>query len=240
MPDTSISGLSSADPASTALVPLVVNTTTVKTTLDEAVGFWSTAQGDMVYAAAARNLARLAPPTTGAVMVYSSGSSAPSWSIPTSGAVMVGTSLGVPAWRAIGSSGQVLQSTGGTPTWVSGRWGVTANFPNAASSQIVTFRVPFDCLIDEWDMVLSSGPTSAVGSATVEVRVDARSSTPASSVAQISSGSLPTVSNATNNGSSAISSWTSTSLTEDTWVTLYLATVSSADGVAFSMGGRKS
>ena len=139
------------------------------------------------------------------------------------------------------SSGQYLKTSSGssaTIAWTTDRWGVTAQFNAAAASAVACFRVPFDCFIDEWDMALSTGPTSAVGSATVEVRVNGRSSTPSGSATQISSGTLPTISNATNNGSSAISSWTSTSLTEDTWVTLYLATVSSADTVYFSLGGK--
>ena len=88
-------------------------------------------------------------------------------------------------------------------------------------------------------MNLSSGLTTATGSATVEVRVNGGSSTPATSINQISSGQLPTISNAGFGGTSAISSWTSTSLTEDTFVTLVLATVSSANNVGFSLGGRK-
>ena len=90
---TTISGLSSADPSSNALVPVVQNSTTVKTTLEEAVGFWSTAAGDMVYANGARSLLRL----------------------------------------PIGTSGQILQSTGGIPAWVTGAFGSSAvNLPAAA------------------------------------------------------------------------------------------------------------
>ena len=59
-----------------------------------------------------------AAPTSGAVLTYSSASSAPTWSIPTSGAVLVASSVGTPIWRALGTSGQILQSTGGSPTWV--------------------------------------------------------------------------------------------------------------------------
>ena len=80
MPDQAISAHSSGDPTSTSLLVVVNNSTTMKTTLDEAVGFVTTAAGDMMYAAGARNLARL----------------------------------------PIGTSGQVLQSTGGAPTRVGG------------------------------------------------------------------------------------------------------------------------
>ena len=101
MPDLPISGLSSADPASTALVVLVVNATTVRSELQEAVGYWSTAAGDIVYANAARSLTRLADPgASGAVLVRSSAAAAP-------------------AWLALGSSGTFLHSTGGMPTWSS-------------------------------------------------------------------------------------------------------------------------
>src|SRR3990167_2833907 len=93
MPDNPISALSSVDPASTATLVGVVNSTTVRFTLDEAVGFVTTAAGAMMYAAAARNMARL----------------------------------------PIGTSGQILQSTGGIPAWVTGAFGSSAiNLPAAA------------------------------------------------------------------------------------------------------------
>ena len=117
MPSRAWSAHSTALPSSLADLLGNIGTTTNRFTLDQAAGFWATAQGDLVYAAGARNLARLAPPTSGAVLLYSSGSSAPSWSIPTSGAVLVASSLGVPTWLALGSSGTVLQSSGGAPVW---------------------------------------------------------------------------------------------------------------------------
>ena len=63
---------------------------------------------------------RLAQPTSGAVLTFSTvdGTSRPLWSIPTSGAILIASSVGVPTWRAIGTSGQILQSTGGSPAWV--------------------------------------------------------------------------------------------------------------------------
>ena len=121
-----------------------------------------------------------------------------------------------------------------------GRWGVSAQFVGATAGGHLAFRVPFNCFIDEWDMNASTGATTAAASATVEVRVNGISSTPATSAAQISSGALPTLSNAVSAGSSAISSWSSTTLTEDTWITLFLATVSSANNIRFSLGGRRS
>src|SRR3990167_6186748 len=118
MPDQAISAHSSGDPTSTSLLVVVNNSTTMKTTLDEAVGFVTTAAGDMMYAAGARNMARLAPPASGAVLTYSSAGAAPAWSIPTSGGVLIASSISVPTWRAIGTSGQILQTTGGSPAWV--------------------------------------------------------------------------------------------------------------------------
>lgn len=202
MPDLPISGLSSADPASTALVPVVVNSSTVQTNLAEAVGYWSTAAGDMVYADGARSLARL----------------------------------------AIGTSGQFLKRSTATiaPAWVSDRWEVGVQFNAAAASQVVCIMQPVDGFIDEWHMVLSTAGASAVGSATIEVRLDARSSTPAASGAQISSGgTVPTLSNTNDGGATTLSSWTTTSVTAGQWWTFYLAAVSSADTVSFALGGRK-
>ena len=115
-----ISQLSSEAPTSVSVLPGNVGSTTKNFTLDQAVGFWSTSQGDMPYAAAARNLTRLAPPTSGAVMTYSSASSVPAWTIGTSGGVLIVSTLGVPSWLGVGTSGQVLTvSTAGSnlPTW---------------------------------------------------------------------------------------------------------------------------
>src|SRR3990167_5555803 len=78
-----------------------------------------TAAGDMLIRSTA-GVERLAQPTSGAVLTFSTvnGTSRALWSIPTSGAVLVASSVGTPVWRAIGTSGQILESTGGTPTWV--------------------------------------------------------------------------------------------------------------------------
>ena len=115
-----ISQLSTEIPTSLSVLPGNIGSTTKGFTADQLVGFWSTAQGDMPYAVGARNLARLAPPTSGAVMTYSSASSVPAWTIGTSGGVLIVSTLGVPSWLAVGTSGQVLTaSTAGTglPTW---------------------------------------------------------------------------------------------------------------------------
>ena len=188
MPDLPISGLSSARPASTALLVGVVNATTVKMTVGEALN------------AVTSNL---------------------------------GTS---------GSSGQYLKVSTANSTamlWVSDRWGIGVQFNAAAASQIAQAMVPADVFIDEWHMVLSTGPTSAVGSAVVEVRLENRSSTPAASGSQISSGSVPTLSDANDGGSTAISSWSATSANAGQWFTFYVVSVSSADTINFHIGGRK-
>ena len=133
-----ISQLSTELPTSVSVLPGNVGSTTKGFTVDQAVGFWSTAQGDMTYAAAARNLTRLAPPTSGAVMTYSSASSVPAWTIGTSGGVFIVSSLGVPSWLAAGSSGQVLTmstAASGLPTWS------TTPFPTG-STDLTTAILP--------------------------------------------------------------------------------------------------
>lgn len=178
--------------------------------------------------------------TSGQLLQTSGGVAA--WVSITSGGVLHGNSSGEVGVLAVGTSGQRLAVTTAAPlipAWINDLWGVTVQFNSAASSQIAMFRVPFDCVISEWDMTLSTGPTTAAGSATVEVRVNGVSSTPATSVAQISSAQPVTISNASNGGSSALSSWTSTSLSVEQWVTLYVASVSSADTISLSLGGRR-
>jgi len=279
-----ISQYSTEVPGSTSRLVGNVGSTTVGFDAGQLIGAIYTSQGQITYAASSKNSTFLNPPSSNAILSYSSGSSAPAWiigssgqlftvssagvttvlaaptsgavmvystanssigprwEIPTSGALLTASSVAVPTWLAAGTSGQFLKTSTANntqPAWISDRWGVSVQFNSAAAGDHLRFRVPFDCFIDEWDMNLSTGLTTATGSATVEVRVNGASSTPATSANQISSGALPTISNAGFAGSSAISSWTSTSLTEDTFVTLFLATVSSANTVGFSLGGRK-
>jgi len=113
-----ISQLSTEAPASTSDLVLNVGSTTRRANVQQILSVPVTAQGDMLFGDSSADSTRLAPPTSGAILAYSSASSAPSWSIPTSGAVLVASSVGTPVWRAIGTSGQILESTGGTPTWV--------------------------------------------------------------------------------------------------------------------------
>ena len=115
-----ISALSTGTPASTSDIPLNVGSTTVRANVQTILATPLAAQGNLTYADSSVQTTRLASPTSGAVLTYSSGSSIPAWSIPTSGALLAASSNGVPVWRALGTSGQVLQSTGGTPTWVAG------------------------------------------------------------------------------------------------------------------------
>ena len=113
-----ISQLSTETANSTSDVILNVGSTTRRLEVQQLLGAQFTAQGQVPFAAGADASTFLASPTSGAVLIYSSGSSAPAWSIPTSGAVLIASSGGVPTWRALGTSGQVLQSSGGSPAWV--------------------------------------------------------------------------------------------------------------------------
>src|SRR3990167_5632624 len=112
-----ISQLTTEAPASTSDLVLNVGSTTRRANIQQILSVPVTAQGDILFGDSSADTTRLASPTSGAILPYSSASSAPSWSIPTSGAVLVASSVGLPTWRAIGTSGQILESTGGTPTW---------------------------------------------------------------------------------------------------------------------------
>ena len=113
-----ISAISTEVAGSTSDVIANVGSTTRRLELQQLLGAQFTAQGQMPFAAAADISTFLAAPTSGAVLTYSSGSSIPAWSIPTSGAIFIASSISVPTWLALGTSGQVLQTTGGRPSWV--------------------------------------------------------------------------------------------------------------------------
>jgi hypothetical protein len=100
-----ISALSTGTPASTSDIPLNVGSTTVRANVQTILATPLAVQGNITYADSSVQTTRLAPPTSGAVLTYSSGSSVPAWSIPTAGAAFVASSLGVPVWRTLGTSG---------------------------------------------------------------------------------------------------------------------------------------
>src|SRR3990167_1514161 len=129
-----ISALSTEAPASTSDLVLNVGSTTRRANVQQILSVPVTAQGDMLFGDSSADSTRLAPPTSGAILAYSSASSTPSWSIPTSGAVLVASSVGLPTWRAIGTSGQILESTGGTPTWVTAVDPSTGHITTAGTS----------------------------------------------------------------------------------------------------------
>ena len=141
-----ISALSTEVAASTSDVIANVGSTTRRLEVQQLLGAQFTSQGQLPYAAGADASTFLAPPTSGAVLTFSSASSVPAWSIPTSGAVLVASSLGVPVWRTIGSSGNILQSTGGSPAWVNAAGVLTFGGRNNGSSVVANstvFMTPF-------------------------------------------------------------------------------------------------
>ena len=155
-----ISQLTTEQPGSTSDIPLNVGSTTRRANVGQVVGAIFTSQGQIPYAASSGNSTFLNPPSSNAILSYSSASSAPTWiigssgqlftvssagvttvlaaptsgavltystantsvgpkwEIPTSGATLIASSISVPTWRAIGSSGQIFQTTGGSPAWV--------------------------------------------------------------------------------------------------------------------------
>jgi len=193
VPDQTITQLSSADPTATAILPGVVNSTTQKFELQEAVGYWSTVAGDMVYANGARTLTRLAPGT---------------------------------------SHSYLRMSTAGTaPQWVPRQWGQSVGWKSPATSDIAMFEVPFNLTVSSFAIVGDSA-----GSVTIEVRLEAFSSTPAASAAQVSSNQPVSLSNAQRN-SSAIASWSNVSWNKGQWVTLYVNAPSSLTFLSVSLVG---
>ena len=192
MPDQSISQLSSGDPSSASLAVHVTNSTTMKTTVDELVGFWSTAAGDIVYATAARNLGRV----------------------------------------GIGTSGTYMRvSSANIPSWAPRQWGQSVAWKNPNSSDIAMFEVPFNITVSSFSLIGDSA-----GTVTVEARLEGFTSTPASSVANVSSAQPMSLSNAQRN-TSAVSSWSDNTWDKGQWVTLYLVNPSSLTFLSLSLVG---
>src|SRR3990167_8799315 len=166
-----ISQLTTEAPASTSDLVLNVGSTTRRANVQQILSVPVTAQGDMLFGDSSADSTRLAPPTSGAILAYSSASSTPSWSIPTSGAVLVASSVGLPTWRAIGTSGQILESTGGTPTWVTAVDPSTGHITTAGTSgQILettggaaTWVTPTNIVDNRWSLVAGTTQPLSVG-----------------------------------------------------------------------------
>jgi hypothetical protein len=104
----------------------VVNATTVKINVKDVVNAGKLpastgviSSGNMLYGNSSGEVSSLAAPATGGVLVFSSVTGIPAWSMPTSGSVFIGSSLGIPAWTPAGTPGYLLQSTSGRATWKS-------------------------------------------------------------------------------------------------------------------------
>jgi len=75
--------------------------------------------GAILYGDADGAAASLAPPTSGAVLTFSTTTNLPVWSKPTSGAVFIGSSVGIPTWLTQGASGSILHvSSLGKVAWL--------------------------------------------------------------------------------------------------------------------------
>src|SRR3990167_8686288 len=156
-----ISQLTTEQPNSTSDLPINVGSTTRRANVQQILSVPVTSQGDMLFGDSSADTTRLAPPTSGAVLAYSSASSAPSWSIPTSGAVLVASSVGLPTWRALGSSGQILESTGGTPTWVTAVDPSTGHITTAGTSgQILQTTAGAATWINQSDLTGTPDPST--------------------------------------------------------------------------------
>ena len=114
-----ISQLSTEVAGSTSDVIASVGSTTRRLQVQQLLGAQFTAQGQLPFAAAADESTFLAVPTSGAVLTYSSGSSAPVWSLVTSGGILTGAAAGTPTWLAPPTSGAILTYSSGSsiPSW---------------------------------------------------------------------------------------------------------------------------
>lgn len=105
-----ISQLTQEAPGSTSDIPGNVGSTTVRFTAEQLLGIPVSAAGDMLYAGSATTVTRLAAPSSGALLYYSTADSAPAWVVASSGQFMIASSLGVPKWTTaifINTSGEI-------------------------------------------------------------------------------------------------------------------------------------
>ena len=104
--------------ASTSVLIVNVGSTTMKAYVHQILAGIFTTAGEIPYAVSSVESAALAPPSSGAILSFSTVTGLPAWSVPSSGAILIASSVGTPKWLAIGTSGQILQTSGGVPTWV--------------------------------------------------------------------------------------------------------------------------
>lgn len=114
-----ISAHTTEAPNSTSDLLYNVGSTTRRGPIQQLLSIPITAQGDMLFGDSSADTTRLAPPTSGAILQYSSGSSAPAWVTITSGGVLIGAAAGTPTFLAAPSSGAVLtySSASSIPAW---------------------------------------------------------------------------------------------------------------------------
>ena len=80
-----ISALSTEQPGSTSDLVVNVGSTTRRANVGQVVGAIFSSQGQIPYAASSGNSTFLNPPSSNAILSYSSGTSAPAWIIGSSG-----------------------------------------------------------------------------------------------------------------------------------------------------------
>ena len=114
-----ISAHTTEAPGSTSDLIGNIGSTTRRFTAQQILSIPITAQGDILFGDSSANTTRLAAPTSGAVLQYSSGSSAPAWVTVTSGGVFIGAAAGTPTFLVPPTSGAVLtfSSASSIPAW---------------------------------------------------------------------------------------------------------------------------
>src|SRR3990167_6187840 len=136
-----ISALSTEQPGSTSDLVVNVGSTTRRANVGQVVGAIFSSQGQIPYAASSGNSTFLNPPSSNAILSYSSGTSAPAWIIGSSGQLFTVSSAGVttvlpaptsgailaystangsigPSWSVVSSGGILTGAAAGTPSWL--------------------------------------------------------------------------------------------------------------------------
>jgi len=168
-----ISQLSTEQPGSTSDLVVNIGSTTRRANAGQIVGAIFTSQGQLPYAASSGNSTFLNPPSSNAILSYSSGSSAPAWIVGSSGQLFTVSSAGVTTVLAAPTSASFLfYSTANSsvgPRWLTLST-MGAVFASSNSVPIFTTVVQFDSSgILEVEDGLTAVDSGAWNAATVRI-----------------------------------------------------------------------
>ena len=180
MPSRAISAHTTAAPGSTSDLIGNVGANTRRFNAQQLLGAIFTSQGQLLYSPSSFNSTFLNPPSSNAMLSYSSGSSAPAWIIgssgqfwyvssagvstvlaaPSSGAVLVystaNTSVG-PRWEIPTSGALFAASSLGVPTWIAlGTSGQILQSTGGSPAWVASTAVLRETLTGSGDMLITS------------------------------------------------------------------------------------